>query len=76
MAATGSRTERIEHASCAPNGRINMRLSREEFDASAFDDDGSNPIDNKHHAIFECSGSAAARKQHCDLSESHHSVMI
>ena len=50
---------------------INPGLPPEQFDAFDSDDDSSDPIEDEHHAIFDCSGYADAREHFCDLFQSH-----
>ena len=49
------------------HGIINPGLPPEEFDAFDSDEECSNPIEDEHHAIFDCSAYAVAREQYRDL---------
>ena len=51
---------------------INPGLPPEEFDAFYSDDEErSYPVEDEHHAIFDCSAYADAQEQCCDLFQSH-----
>ena len=50
---------------------INLGLPPEEFDAFDSDEERSDPIEDEHHAIFDCSAYADAREQYRDLFQSH-----
>ena len=55
---------------------INPGLPPEEFDAVDSDDEErSDPIEDEHHAIVDCSGYADAREQYRDLFQSHTSTV-
>ena len=45
------------------------------FDASDFDEDVLDPIEDEHHAIFECSAYATTRHMFPDLFPSHVSTV-
>ena len=49
---------------------INLGLPPEEFDAFDSDEERSDPIEDEHHAIFDCSAYADARRQYRDLFQS------
>ena len=42
---------------------INPGLTPEEFDAFDSDEECSDPIEDEHHAIFDCSAYADGREQ-------------
>ena len=42
-----------------------------EFDAFDSDEECSDPIEDEHHAIFDCFAYADAQEQYCDLFQSH-----
>ena len=50
---------------------INPGLPPEEFDAFDSDEECSDPIEDEHHAIFDCSAYADAREQYRDLFQIH-----
>ena len=42
-----------------------------EFDAFGSDEERNDPIEDEHHAIFNCSAYADAQEQYRDLFQSH-----
>ena len=50
---------------------INPGLPPEELDAFYSDEERSDPIEDEHHSIFDCSAYANAREQYRDLFQSH-----
>ena len=50
---------------------INPGLPPEEFDAFDSDEECSDPIEDEHHAIFDCSAYTDAREQYHDLFQIH-----
>ena len=51
---------------------INPGLPPEEFDAFGSDnEERSDPIEDEHHAIFDCSAYADDREQYHDIFQSH-----
>ena len=49
----------------------NPGLPAELWDAFVSDDDSDGPIEDEHHAIFDCPGDMYAREQFKDLFQSH-----
>ena len=54
---------------------VNPGLAPEYFDSFDFDDESSDPVDDEHHAIFECSGYGYARGLFPDLFQGHISTV-
>ena len=54
---------------------INPGLAPEYFDSVVSDDESSDPVEDEHHAIFDCSGNAYARELFPDLFQSHISTV-
>ena len=54
---------------------VNPGLAPENFDSFDSDDESSDPVDDEHHAIFECSGYAYARELFPDLFQGHISTV-
>ena len=54
---------------------INPGLAPEYFDSFDSDDDSSDPVEDEHHAIFDCSGNAYARELFPDLFQGHISTV-
>ena len=56
---------------CTSKLKANPGLTDELWDAFGSDDDSDRPIQDEHHAIFDCPGYAYAREQFQDLFQSH-----
>ena len=54
---------------------VNPGLAPENFDSFDSDDESSDPVDDEHHAIFECSGYGYARGLFPDLFQGHISTV-
>ena len=53
---------------------INPGLAPEYFDSFDSDDESIDPVEDEHHAIFDCSGNAYAREL-SDLFQGHISTV-
>ena len=54
---------------------INPGLAPEYFDSFDSDDESSDPVEDEHHAIFDCSGNAYACELFPDLFQGHISTV-
>ena len=54
---------------------VNPGLAPENFDSFDSDDESSEPVDDEHRAIFECSGYTHASERFPDLSQGHISTV-
>ena len=54
---------------------INPGLAHEWFDSFDSDDESRDPVEDEHHAIFDCSGNAYARDLFPDLFQGHISTV-
>ena len=54
---------------------VNPGLAPECCDSFDPDDESSDPVEDKHHAIFDCSGNAYARELFPDLFQGHISTV-
>ena len=65
----------IEHAPGAATESLTQALLLNDFDSFDSDDESSDPVEDEHHAILDCSGNAYVHELFPDLFQGHISIV-